>query len=199
MPAPARHYLTSALCALAVAREIGMEPVAIAEGFSRFVGQPGRCMVEHTETCTIIDDTYNANPLSMQAACQCLRDWPGQGHKLLIVGDMLELGGETQKSHQELGACVAATSVDRLLAFGDNAGDVSRGALHAGMRPHLVANCRELDSLLTVLDCWLEPGDVVLVKGSRGMRMERVVQWLKQRGRESRQEQKVPATARAVA
>jgi len=199
LPVPARHYLTSALCALAVAREIGMEPGAIAEGFSRFIGQPGRCMVEQTGTCTIIDDTYNANPLSMQAACLCLRDWPGQGHKLLIVGDMLELGSETQKSHQELGACVAATSVDRLLAFGENAGDVSQGALHAGMQPHLVANCRELDSLLTVLDCWLEPGDVVLVKGSRGMRMERVVQWLKQRDSETRYEQRVPATARAVA
>lgn len=199
LPVPARHYLISALCALAVAREIGMEPGAIAEGFSRFVGQPGRCMVEQAGACTIIDDTYNANPLSMQAACLCLRDWPGQGHKLLIVGDMLELGGETQQSHQELGACVAATSVDRLLAFGDNAGEVSQGALHAGMRPHLVANCRELDSLLTVLDCWLEPGDVVLVKGSRGMRMERVVQWLKQRGSESRPEQKTPSTARAVA
>jgi UDP-N-acetylmuramoyl-tripeptide--D-alanyl-D-alanine ligase len=199
LPAPARHYLTAALCALAVAREIGMEPGAITEGFHRFVGAPGRCMVVQAGNCTIIDDTYNANPLSMQAACLCLQDWPGPGHKLLIVGDMLELGVETRKSHQELGACVAATSVDRLLAFGDNAGDVSWGALHAGMRPHVVAECHELDALLTVLDCWLEPGDVVLVKGSRGMRMERVVQWLKQRGGAARIEHHVPSTARAVA
>jgi UDP-N-acetylmuramoyl-tripeptide--D-alanyl-D-alanine ligase len=199
LPAPARHYLNAALCALAVAREIGMEPGAIAEGFNRFVGQPGRCTVENAETFTIIDDTYNANPLSMQAACLCLRDWPARGHKLLIVGDMLELGAETQKSHQELGACIAAINVDHLLAFGDNADLVSLGALGAGMRPHRVANCRELDSLLTVLDCWLAPGDVVLVKGSRAMRMERVVQWLKQRGREWRHEHKEPVTIRAVA
>lgn len=199
VPAPARHYLTAAMCALAVGREIGMDPPAIAEGLSRFVGQPGRCMVEHAGACTIIDDTYNANPLSMQAACLCLGDWPGQGHKLLIVGDMLELGAETRKSHQELGACVAATNVDRLLAFGENAGDVSWGALHAGMQPHVVAECHEMEALLTVLDCWLEPGDVVLVKGSRGMRMERVVQWLKQRGGEPRKDHSVPATARAVA
>jgi UDP-N-acetylmuramoyl-tripeptide--D-alanyl-D-alanine ligase len=199
LPAPARHYLTAALCALAVAREIGMQAEAIAEGFRRFVGAPGRCLVEQAGNCTIIDDTYNANPLSMQAACLCLSDWPGAGHKLLIVGDMLELGVETRKSHQELGACVAAASVDRLLAFGDNAGEVSRGALHAGMRPHFIAECHELDALLTVLDCWLEPGDVVLVKGSRGMRMERVVQWLKQRGGALRKEHHVPPTARAVA
>ncbi len=199
LPVPARHYLNAALCALAVAREIGMDPQAIAEGFNRFVGPPGRCTVEYADLCTIIDDTYNANPLSMQAACLCLRDWPGQGHKLLIVGDMLELGTETRKSHRELGACIAAARVDRLLAFGDNAGEVSQGAIGAGMRPHRVANCRELESLLTVLDCWLEPGDVVLVKGSRGMRMERVVEWLKQCGRERRYGRKAPAAIRAVA
>jgi UDP-N-acetylmuramoyl-tripeptide--D-alanyl-D-alanine ligase len=199
LPVPARHYLTAALCALAVAREIGLETSAIAEGFRRFVGPTGRCMVEQAGDCTIIDDTYNANPLSMQAACLCLQDWPGLGQKLLIVGDMLELGAETRKSHQELGACVAATGIDRLLAFGDNAGNVSWGALHAGMRPHVIAECREMEALLTVLDCWLEPGDVVLVKGSRGMRMERVVQWLKKRGGESRKEHHIPSTARAVA
>src|SRR5258708_16243096 len=115
-----------------------MEPGAIAEGFNRFVGQPGRCMVEHAGTCTIIDDTYNANPLSMQAACLCLRDWPGSGHKLLIVGDMLELGTESRKIHEELGASIAAASVDRLLAFGDNAERVSWGALRGGMRPHAI-------------------------------------------------------------
>src|SRR5207245_8180148 len=117
----------------------------------------------------------------------------------LVVGDMLELGAETKSSHRELGAGVAAACIDRLLAFGENAGHVSWGALHAGMRPHAVAECRELDELLTVLDCWLEPGDVVLVKGSRAMRMERVVQWLKQRGGESRPEHNLPSTARAVA
>ncbi len=197
--APARHYLTAALCALAVAREIGMEDAAIAEGFGRFAGQPGRCTVEHTNAFTIIDDTYNANPLSMQAACLTLRDWPGEHNKLLVVGDMLELGGESQQCHRELGAHVAAASLDRLLAFGENAHHVSSGALNAGMRPHTVAECRELDSLLAVLDCWLEPGDVVLVKGSRGMRMERVVNWLKQQHRDSRIEYNIPAAARAVA
>jgi UDP-N-acetylmuramoyl-tripeptide--D-alanyl-D-alanine ligase len=196
---PARHYLTAALCALAVAREIGMQPAAIAAGFRRFVGQPGRCTVEQAETCTIIDDTYNASPLSMQAACLALSAWPAEGHKLFVVGDMLELGTETQACHQDLGAFVAAASVDRLLAFGKSAGHVSHGALNAGMKPHAVAECRELDSLLAVLDCWLEPGDVVLVKGSRGMRMERVVHWLKKRRIDHSLGYKIPSTARAVA
>jgi UDP-N-acetylmuramoyl-tripeptide--D-alanyl-D-alanine ligase len=203
LPAPARHYLTAALCALAVAREIGMTHEAIAAGFARFVGEPGRCTIERSADCTIIDDTYNASPLSMRAACLCLRDYsgdyPGQGHKLLVVGDMLELGNESSNCHQDLGAFAASVNIDRLLSFGDFAQYVSRGALAAGMRPQAVAECRELDVLLTVLDCWIEPGDVILVKGSRGMRMERVVQWLNKRGTDKRREQNIPTTARAVA
>lgn len=198
LAAPARHYLSAALCALAVAREIGMEPAAIAEGFARFVGEPGRCTVDRGGAWTIIDDTYNANPLSMQAACLCLRDWPAAGHKLLVAGDMLELGGAAHDSHAELGGWIASSHVDRLLAFGQCSGDVTQGALDAGMKPHDVAECRELDALLAVLDCWIEPGDVVLVKGSRQMKMERVVAWLKERGG-SRIQNEMRAPARAVA
>ena len=179
---PARHYLTAALCALGVAREIGMDAGSIAEGFRRFAGAPGRCNVEQVGPWTVIDDTYNASPLSMQAACLCLRDWPAHGNRLLIAGDMLELGPETGRCHEELGACAAGTRIDRLLAFGEQADHVADGALRAGMAPHTIADCHDLDALLTVLDCWLAPGDVILVKGSRGMRMERIVNWLKQQG-----------------
>jgi UDP-N-acetylmuramoyl-tripeptide--D-alanyl-D-alanine ligase len=180
VPAPARHYLHAALSALAVAREIGMDARAIAEGFSHFAGEPGRCRVERVGSWTVIDDTYNASPLSMQAACLCLRDWPSQGNRLLVVGDMLELGNESERSHRELGACASAVRVDRLLAFGAHADSVARGALDSGMSRHQIAECHDFESLLTVLDCWLAPEDVVLVKGSRGMNMERVVDWLKQ-------------------
>jgi UDP-N-acetylmuramoyl-tripeptide--D-alanyl-D-alanine ligase len=182
LPAPARHYLTPALGALGVAREIGMDDAAIAEGFDRFANAPGRCKVEQVGDWTLIDDTYNASPLSMQAACLCLRDWPAAGNRLLVAGDMLELGSDTHRCHEELGECVAGTRIDRLLAFGDQADAVVGGALRAGMSPHTVADCHDIDSLLTVLDCWLAPGDVILVKGSRGMRMERIIQWLKQQG-----------------
>lgn len=198
-PVPARHYLTAALCALGVAKEIGMDVAAIAEGFRRFTGAPGRCKVERVGTWTLIDDTYNANPLSMQAACLCLRDWPASGNRLLIAGDMLELGKDSARCHQELGACAADTRIDRLLAFGDQADHVADGALRAGMNRHVIADCHDLDALYAVLDCWLTPGDVILVKGSRGMRMERVVQWLKQQGRETTTRQTVNLAARAVA
>lgn len=177
---PARHFLTAALCAVGVAKEIGMEESAIAEGLRKFAAAPGRCRVEQIGNWTLIDDTYNASPLSMQAACLCLRDWPAAGNRLLVAGDMLELGHDSARCHEELGACIAETRIDRLLAFGGHADHVAQGALRAGMKSHTIADCHDLDSLLTVLDCWLAPGDVILVKGSRGMRMERVIQWLRQ-------------------
>ncbi|MSR58221.1 MAG: UDP-N-acetylmuramoyl-tripeptide--D-alanyl-D-alanine ligase [Planctomycetaceae bacterium] len=199
LPATARHCLTAALSALAVAREIGMDEAAIAEGFNRFAGAPGRCQVEQIGPWTLIDDTYNANPLSMQAACLCLRDWPTTGNRLLIAGDMLELGTDAARCHQELGACVAGTQINRLLAYGAQAEQVAGGAIRAGMSPHAIADCRDLDSLLTVLDCWLGPGDVILVKGSRGMRMERVIDWLKQKEGHQPPATEARRTARAVA
>lgn len=199
VPVPARHYLTAALCAFAVAREIGMDHAAISDGFRNFAGTPGRCQAETIGDWTVIDDTYNANPLSMQAACLCLRDWPAGGRKLLIAGDMLELGNDAARSHEDLGGCAAATPVHRLAAFGNHAPDLSRGALRGGMKVQDIAECRDLETLYAVLDCWLEPGDVVLVKGSRGMQMERVVQWLKGRGSKSSPAIIQPAAHRAVA
>lgn len=199
VPAAARHYLTAALCAIAVAREIGMDASAIAAGLQSFVPQPGRCTVEQLCGWTVIDDTYNANPTSMEAACICLGDWSATGRKVLVTGDMLELGRDSDRYHQELGGLAAQKGIDRLLALGAQSEHVIRGALRGGMHTHCVAECRDLDSLLAILDCWLDPGDVVLVKGSRGMRMERVIEWIKQGHAKFLQEQNARGTIRAVA
>ncbi len=182
VPAPGRHFLAAALCAVAVAREIGMDPGAIAAGLQNFVNEPGRCHPRACGTSTIIDDTYNANPASMRAACQCLADWPGNGRKVLVLGDMLELGEEAKACHRELGRLVAGLEIDLLLSFGERAEDVVQGAQQAGMPSWRLAACRDLEAVRVVLDCWLEPGGIVLVKGSRGMHMERVVAWLQGRG-----------------
>ena len=179
LPAPARHHLSSALAALAVAREIGMSVQDVAEGFRNFQPPPGRCRIESVGSWTVIDETYNASPLSMQAACACLAEWPAAGRRLLIAGDMLELGERSPSWHAELGSAAASANVDWLLTVGRYAHDVARGARQAGFPAHQIAAFSELEPLLSILDCWLGPGDVVLVKGSRGMKMERVVEWLK--------------------
>lgn len=179
VPVSGRHFLTAALTALAIANEIGLSPANIAQGFANFHAVPGRCQVHHIGPWTVIDDTYNANPASMRAACETLRDWQGVNKRLLITGDMLELGTHAEAAHVELGRAAAEARVDGLLVVGEQAEMVIHGALAGGLRPSRLAQCDDLETLLTVLDCVLEPGDVVLVKGSRGMRMERVVEWLR--------------------
>ncbi len=183
IPVAARHYLTAALCALAVGREIGMDAGAIAAGFQKFKGQPGRFRPQVVGPWTVIDDTYNANPTSMQAACAGLAEFPTRGRKILIAGDMLELGNSAGLYHAEVGAFAAEKQIDFVVAHGDFSGDISRGAIDNGMTIHRLADCPSFETLELALECLLSPGDVILVKGSRGSRMERVVEWLKDRAR----------------
>ena len=180
VPVTGRHFLNASLTALAIAREIGLTNSEISEGFANFQAAPGRCQVQQIGPWTVIDDTYNANPASMRAACETLRYWHGANKRLLIVGDMLELGSHAEQAHVELGRIAAAAGIDGLLAFGPHAARVIDGAQERGLHPSRLAQCDHLEILLTVLDCVIEPGDVLLVKGSRGMRMERVVDWLRE-------------------
>lgn len=194
-----RHHLTAALAAAAIGREIGMTDAKIAEGLRSYVPVAGRCRTIQHDEFTVIDDTYNANPRSMQAACHVLRDWKTGAKRMLIAGDMLELGDRSDALHRKLGQTAAACGIDRLLSFGNNTKQVVLGAMSGGMSAHNIAECHDLDSLLAVLDCWLETGDVVLVKGSRAMRMERVVEWLETRGNESLKGNKPRSLLRAIA
>jgi UDP-N-acetylmuramoyl-tripeptide--D-alanyl-D-alanine ligase len=182
VPVSGRHFLTAALSAIAIAREVGLTPEQIATGLENFHAVAGRCQILTIGPWTVIDDSYNANPTSMRAACEMLRDWQGANKRLLIVGDMLELGEHSEQAHAEIGRVAASANIDGLLAFGPRAAQVVTAALAAGLRPQRVAQCETFDILLTVLDCVLEPGDVLLIKGSRGMRMERVIDWLRNTG-----------------
>ena len=176
--AAGRHHLTGALAAVAVAREMGLTTRQIAEGFSQFAPVEGRCHVRDLGQITLIDDTYNANPTSMEAACRLLAEWSPAERRMLLLGDMAELGSQAAEWHQVVGRTAARMQIDRLAAVGQHAADVIRGAIEQGMSPHQVAECEDINSLLAMLDSWSTAGDVVLVKGSRCMQMERVSEWL---------------------
>lgn len=184
VPVTGRHYLVSALAAIAVGREIGMETEAIVRGLKSFVPVDARCKVESLGPWTVIDDTYNASPASMRAACQLLADWKTGGSRILVAGDMFELGEAADTYHQQFGADAAQSHLNYLVAMGPNADHVVAGAIAAGFPLHSIATCRDLDAALLVLDCWLNDDSTVLVKGSRGMRMERVVEWLRNKASE---------------
>ncbi len=176
--AAGRHHLTGALAAVAVAREMGLTTRQIAEGFLQFTPVEGRCHVRDLGQITLIDDTYNANPTSMEAACRLLAEWSPAERRMLLLGDMAELGSQSAEWHQVVGRTAARMQIDRLAAVGQHAADVVHGAIEQGMSPQQVAECEDINSLLAVLDSWSAAGDVVLVKGSRCMQMERVSEWL---------------------
>jgi len=180
LPAPGRHVLVSALAAVALAREVGLNSAQIAEGFERFRPPANRCGVQTIGPWTVIDDTYNASPLSLEAACELLKTYPSRQPRLLVLGDMLELGADSAWWHYRAGELAAWNQVDRLLACGQYADDVARGALAGGMPVHHIATASRLDQLLPLLDCWLSDDAVLLIKGSRGTRMERVLGWLRE-------------------
>jgi UDP-N-acetylmuramoyl-tripeptide--D-alanyl-D-alanine ligase len=174
-----RHHVTAALASIAVAREIGLSDAEIARGLESFQPVAGRCRRIDVGPWTIIDDAYNASPTSMAAACDLLKDWRGSGHRWLVLGDMLELGPDSAAFHRELGKLAAASNIDGLIAIGPHASDTINAARAAGMPSGQLAVCKDLSTVLLHLDCWLNPGDVVLIKGSRGMRMEQVIEQLK--------------------
>jgi UDP-N-acetylmuramoyl-tripeptide--D-alanyl-D-alanine ligase len=180
LPLVSRHHLTNALCAIAIGREIGLAPQLLAEGLATFQGIPGRAHVKRIGDWTVIDDTYNASPTAFAAALETLRELPrsGSARRIVVAGDMLELGAAARDEHRCLGRRIAESGADRLLVTGDHANDVAQGAIAAGFPSHAIAVASHWDTLLMLLECWLEPGDVVLVKGSRGMRMERVIDWM---------------------
>lgn len=174
-----RHHVTAALASIAVAREIGLSDVEIARGLDAFQPVVGRCRPLTIGPWTIIDDTYNASPASMAAACELLKNWQGPGHRWLVLGDMLELGPDSAAFHRQIGQLAATSNIDGLIALGPHAADTINAACAAGLQAGQLAICKDVTTVLLHLDCWLAPGDVALIKGSRGMRMEQVIDQLK--------------------
>ena len=169
---PARHLLPLAACAVAVGEELGLTDARIAAGLARFRPPPGRCAVTGTGGVTVIDDAYNAPPEGFAAAVDLLAGWPVEppGRRWLVAGGMRELGNESTKLHAALGRRIAAAGFDRALFVGETG---ARLADAAGL-PNAI-RCDGAAAAIEVLLGGSRPGDVVLVKGCRADRLERVV------------------------
>jgi len=168
---PGLHNVRNALAAAACAHAVGIAPAEIASGLARYTGTKGRLQrMAARSGATLIDDTYNANPDSVRAAIAVLAAAPGK--RVLVLGDMGELGQEGAVLHAQTGEQARRAGIDQLLTLGDLSEAAARafgdGAQHF----------RDLDALHAALDRLLSAGTTVLVKGSRFMRMERVVQRL---------------------
>jgi UDP-N-acetylmuramoyl-tripeptide--D-alanyl-D-alanine ligase len=176
VPVWGRHHLLSAMIAVAVGRLVGISLEEAAAALAGFDGMPMRCEVIEARGATIINDAYNASPTAMQAALELLRDFETSGRRIVVCGDMAELGSDAPLLHAQLGnQVVTLCGADLLIACGEHAGQVVAAARAAGM-PHAHAiPCRTPEDALPYLGQAILPGDVVLVKGSRVVAMERIV------------------------
>lgn len=166
--APGVHNVRNALAAAAAATALDVPVAAISAGLERFAGIKGRLQMKRgLHGSTLIDDTYNANPESMRAAIEVLAQTAAR--KLLVLGDMGELGHEAPQLHAELGAIAKKSRIDRMFTLGEHSAETTK-AFGAGAR-----HFTRIEDLLAEIENALAPDVTVLVKGSRFMKMERVV------------------------
>ncbi|HVP39712.1 MAG TPA: UDP-N-acetylmuramoyl-tripeptide--D-alanyl-D-alanine ligase, partial [Candidatus Saccharimonadales bacterium] len=175
---PGVHNVRNALAALAAAEALGVPLDEGARALAGFGGlEHGRLEPVELGGVQLLDDTYNANPDSLAAAVEVVRGIPVRGRRLLALGDMLELGPDSEALHEAAGRALAG--VDAVWAAGRFAEALVRGARAAGVAD--AEAFAEPGALVGALPGRLRPGDLLLVKGSRGMRMESLVAALRER------------------
>lgn len=172
LPVPGEHNVRNALAASAVAVSLGISPAAVVAGLARIAGVKGRLMkMPALHGATLIDDSYNANPGSVRAAIAVLAGLPGK--KILVLGDMGELGDTARALHAEIGIEAKSAGIDQLFTLGDLSA-AAAAAFGPGGR-----HFEYIEDLLHDVENLLAPDVTVLVKGSRFMQMERVVKSFK--------------------
>ncbi|MCZ6624193.1 MAG: UDP-N-acetylmuramoyl-tripeptide--D-alanyl-D-alanine ligase [Deltaproteobacteria bacterium] len=176
------HNLSNAVAAAAMAYGLGADLEAVRRGLEAVKPFPMRMVLERWRGIGIINDAYNANPASMEAAIKTLAEIGGRREKVAILGDMLELGRESRKSHLELGKQVARYRTDRLYLLGEKADQVKEGALLAGMEEERVIIGKDHKEIAWLVRGQVRRGDWLLFKGSRGMNMERALGAFKEMG-----------------
>jgi UDP-N-acetylmuramoyl-tripeptide--D-alanyl-D-alanine ligase len=180
MRIPGQHSISNALAAAAVALEFGFDAAGIASALHGFV-PPSRRMniVSGRNGATVIDDSYNASPGPMRAALEVLRLAPRGAMKIAVLGDMLELGDHAASAHDEIGTFAGKTA-DVVVALGEFAPRIVRAAQRAGLPSDRAFVAETADEAVAAVMPLLNGQARVLVKGSRGMRLERVVEQIRE-------------------
>ncbi|MCK1969470.1 UDP-N-acetylmuramoyl-tripeptide--D-alanyl-D-alanine ligase [Franconibacter sp. IITDAS19] len=176
LPLPGRHNIANALAASALAMAVGASHEAIKTGLAKLKAVPGRLFpIALGENQLLLDDSYNANVGSMTAAAQVLSDMPG--YRVMVVGDMAELGAEAVECHRQVGEAAKAAGIDRVLSVGNlsqTLGEASGVGEHFSDKAALVARLQALIAEHSII--------TILVKGSRSAAMEEVVRALQEKG-----------------
>jgi len=176
LPVPGRHNVYNALAAAAVALHIGISAEAIAEKLGSAQMSAMRMQVINAASgVTVVNDAYNANPTSMRAAVDTLAAMATQGRRIAVLGDMAELGSLTELAHFRIGEAVARLGIDELVTVGERSRRIAEGALAERMPAARVHACQTVEDAAELLGSLVEADDVVLVKASRVMGLEVVV------------------------
>jgi UDP-N-acetylmuramoyl-tripeptide--D-alanyl-D-alanine ligase len=176
IPGLGRLSVHNALAGAAVGHAAGMETAVIAHALAGGWSAPHRGQVVRLGRITLIDDAYNASPASVTAALDLLAGLPGR--RVAVLGEMLELGKGAVSGHREVGTAAAATC-DLLVVVGASASGIAAGARAAGLDPSRILEVRDRDAALDLLRSRLRDGDVVLVKASRGIELDALVDALR--------------------
>jgi len=181
LAAAGAHHLMNAVAAAAVAFTLGMRPPEMEEGFASFAAGHGRFQVVPMRGGgLLLDDSYNANPASAEAALRAQAALARGRRTVVVFGDMLELGEASPASHFRVGHLMASLHVASLFAFGQEAAHAARGAREGGMEPSAIVEETDRERLRQAVRERVSPGDVVLVKASRGMRLDDVAKDLRE-------------------
>ncbi len=184
-PLPGRHNILNLLAALAVGDHFGVDPEAMRQAALKAALPPGRMERIRLGGAEVINDAYNANPVSMTAALAAWLEMDCPGRRILVSGDMNELGDFSEAAHREWGERLSGSGLDTLIFLGPLSRAAAEAARATGgtVRVETVDDCREAAEILNAI---VRPGDSVLLKGSRKMGLEEIVEILRSQKSEVR-------------
>jgi UDP-N-acetylmuramoyl-tripeptide--D-alanyl-D-alanine ligase len=174
LPVPGLHMVQNGLLAVGAGRVFGLSLEDCAAGLVAAPLTKARLQIKEIHGVHFLDDSYNANPDSMKAALQTLVELDADGKRIAVLGEMKELGSESELGHREVGETAAALKVDHLITIGNVAATIGQAAAHAGLEKSVtVGSTSQAAELLSEI---VAPGDLVLIKGSRAARTEEVIE-----------------------
>ena len=168
----------AALSAIAIGLEFGMNLVDISESLRMYRPAKGRMnLIAGIKGSLIIDDTYNSSPMAVKEALSIIDtiQIKDTARKFVFLGDMLELGENSGKMHNEIGKLVAETQIDYLICVGKESENIVKGAKEAGMKPEFIKWYPTSQGVGNEIQNIINANDLILVKGSQGVRMEKIV------------------------
>ena len=174
LPVAGSHMVQNALLAVAAGRAFGLSIEECAAGLAAAPLTKARLQIKEINGVQFLDDSYNANTDSMKAALRTLVELDTEGKRIAVLGEMRELGGESERGHREVGETAATLGVNQLITIGDTADLIAEGARTAGLDK--VSSVRSTAEAAKLLGEIAKPGDLVLIKGSRAARTEQVIE-----------------------